>query len=111
MTKLAGAIAQFLVMMIYLLVGVRSVTNQISDWENAASAGRCTMEEKVVQIESLLAEVPTSKTNALLACMTILPIVFLLVAYAIYKKKYIITEQFYDEITEEIRNESAESRR
>ena len=43
--------------------------------------------------------------------MTILPIVFLLVAYAIYKKKYIITEQFYDEITEEIRNESAESRR
>ena len=111
MTKLAGAIAQFLVMMIYLLVGVRSVTNQISDWENAASAGRCTMEEKVVQIESLLAEVPTSKTNALLACMTILPIVFLLVAYAIYKKKYIITEQFYDEITEEIRNESEESRR
>lgn len=102
MTKLAGALSQFLVMMIYLAVGVRSVTNQISEWENAASAGKCTMEEKVTQIGQLLDSVPVLKTNALLVCMTLIPALFLSAAYGIYCKKFVITEEFYDEISDEI---------
>lgn len=110
MTKLAGAIAQFLVMMIYLVIGVRSVTNGISEWENAASAGKCTVEEKVVQIESLLSSVPAAKTNGLLVCMTILPVLLLLAAYGIYRKRFVITEEFYEKMTKEIAEKHSEGR-
>ena len=110
MTKLAGAVAQFLVMMIYLVIGVRSVTNGISEWENAASAGKCTIEEKVLQIESLLNGVPEAKTNGLLVCMTILPVLLLLAAYGIYRKRFVITEEFYEKMIKEIAEKQSEGR-
>ena len=45
-TKLGTALVQLLVLVIYLAVGVRAVTNQISDLENAASRGLITIAEK-----------------------------------------------------------------
>ncbi len=49
-TKLGTALVQLLVLVIYLAVGVRAVTNQISDLENAASQGLITIAEKTERI-------------------------------------------------------------
>ena len=101
-TKFASALVQLMVLIIYLAVGVRSVTNRISDLENAASQGTITAAEKTAQIETVLQSVPGSQSAALLICMTLIPAALLLISYAIYRKKYTITEEAYEQMTREI---------
>ena len=95
-TKLGTALVQLLVLVIYLAVGVRAVTNQISDLENAASQGLVTIAEKTERIGAVLASVPSGKSAALLVCMTVIPAALLLAAYFIYRVKYTITEESYE---------------
>lgn len=101
-TKFASALVQLLVLIIYLAVGVRSVTNRISDLENAASQGAITAAEKAAQIEGVLQGVPGGQSAALLVCMTLIPAALLLVSWAVYRKKYTITEEAYEQMTREI---------
>ncbi len=101
-TKFSGALVQLMVLVIYMAVGVRNVTNQISDLENAASQGAITAAEKASQIEGVLAGVPGGQSAALLVCMTLIPAALLLAAYAIYRKKYTITEEAYETMLREI---------
>ena len=101
-TKFASALVQLMVLIIYLAVGVRSVTNRISDLENAASQGAISVAEKTAQIETVLQSVPGSQSAALLICMTLIPAALLLISYAIYRKKYTITEEAYEQMTREI---------
>ena len=101
-TKFASALVQLMVLIIYLAVGVRSVTNRISDLENAASQGAISVAEKTAQIETVLQGVPGSQSAALLICMTLIPAALLLISYAIYRKKYTITEEAYEQMTREI---------
>lgn len=101
-TKLGTALTQLMVLMIYLIVGVREVTNQISDFENAASQGLITTAEKTTGIEAVLANVPGGKSAALLVCMTVIPALLLLTAHAIYRAKYTITEESYERMVREI---------
>ena len=102
-TKLGTALVQLLVLVIYLAVGVRAVTNQISDLENAASQGLITIAaapgKEVVQ---LYASVPSGKSAALLVCMTVIPAALLLAAYFIYRVKYTITEESYEAMVRDI---------
>lgn len=97
-TKLASAIVQFLIMIIYLVIGVKDITNDISDIENLAASGAIQAEEKASQIASILTNVPDSKSAALLLCMTLIPIVLIIASYYFYQKKYIITEEKYEDI-------------
>ena len=101
-TKLGTALVQLLVLVIYLAVGVRAVTNQISDLENAASQGLITIAEKTERIGAVLASVPSGKSAALLVCMTVIPAALLLVAYFIYRVKYTITEESYEAMVRDI---------
>lgn len=101
-TKFAGALVQGMVLVIYLAVGVRSVTNRISDLENAASQGAISAAEKAAQIEGVLQSVPGGQSAALLACMTLIPAALLVISYVIYRKKYTITEEAYERMTREI---------
>jgi len=105
-TKLGWAIIQFIVMIVFLATGVRTYTNQIADLENAASRG-LGKEAKTEGIKRVLASVPADKSTALLVCMTIIPIVFALASYAVYKRKYTITEEKYDRILAELEERKA----
>lgn len=104
-TKLGMAFAQFIAMLVYLLVGVLDVTNRISDIENAASKNLITMAEKTSQIEGIIAGVPASQSIALLLFLTLLPAAGILTAYIFYKKYIILDEEYYEKITKEIREQ------
>ena len=100
-TKLGWAFIQFIVMIVLLGTGVRQYTNQIADLENAASRG-LDAEVKSEGIRQVLAGVPSGKSAALLVCMTLIPMALALISYLIYKKKYTITEEKYDQMLAEL---------
>lgn len=97
-TKLGMALAQFLSMLIYVVVGVLGVTNQISAIENEAAKGLLSMQAKTSGIESIIANVPNTQNLALLLFLTLLPASGILAAYLIYRKKITLTEEKYAEI-------------
>lgn len=97
-TKLASAIVQFLIMIIYLAIGVKDITNEISDIENLAASGAIEAEAKANTIAAILAGVPDSKSAALLLCMTLIPAILVCGSYYFFRKKYIITEEKYEDI-------------
>ena len=93
---------QFLVMLVYLVVGVTVYTNGISAAENDVPRGLITSEEKMARIEGILATIPAAKKQALLACMCIIPIVFVAAAMLIYKRKYFLSEEVHQRMVKEI---------
>lgn len=100
--KLSSALQQLLVTVVYIAVGVLAVTNGISDLDKLASQGTITNAEMLSRVNELLASVPESKINALLCCMCIIPIVFMLGAMFLYKKKFILDDATYEKIKAEI---------
>lgn len=100
--KMGSALMQFIVMLVYLAVGVTAVTNGISDLENAASRGELADADKLTQIQELLATVSNSKKIALLCCMCLIPIAFMVVTFIIYKKKCFLNEETHARIIREI---------
>lgn len=100
--KMASALMQFLVMLVYLVVGVTVYTNGISAAENDVPRGLITSEEKMTRIEGILATIPSAKKQALLACMCIIPIVFVAAAMLIYKRKYFLSEEVHQRMVKEI---------
>lgn len=100
--KLSSALQQLLVTVVYIAIGVLSVTNGISDLDKLASQGTITNAEMLSRVNELLASVPESKINALLCCMCIIPIVFMLGAMFLYKKKFILDDATYEKIKAEI---------
>ncbi|MGN0768625.1 MAG: glycoside-pentoside-hexuronide (GPH):cation symporter [Christensenellales bacterium] len=100
--KLSSALQQLLVTVVYIVVGVLAVTNGISDLDKLASQGTITNAEMLTRVNELLASVPESKTNALLCCMCIIPIVFMAGAMFLYKKKFILDDATYERIKAEI---------
>lgn len=100
--KLSSALQQLLVTVVYIAIGVLSVTNGISDLDKLASQGTITNAEMLTRVNELLASVPESKINALLCCMCIIPIVFMLGAMFLYKKKFILDDATYEKIKAEI---------
>ena len=100
--KLSSALAQLLVTVVYLIVGVTAITNGISSLDQAATSGDITNEQMLSGINDLLSQVPESKKLALIACMCIIPIVFMTVALILFKKKFILTTDKFEQIKEEI---------
>lgn len=100
--KMGSALTQFLVMLVYLAVGVTAVTNQISDLENFASKGLITEAVKLESIQSIIQSVPDAKKTALLVCMCVIPILFMAGCLLIYRKKYTITESYHAQLVAEI---------
>lgn len=107
-TKFGWAIIQLMVMIIFLLTGVRDYTNEISDIENGVAQGLIDAAEKSDLVKGVLQSVPSSKSTALLVCMTIIPAILAIISYYLYKKKFIITEEKYDEILEDLKARKAD---
>jgi len=106
-TKVGWACINLITLVIYLATGVRNYTNQIADIENEAAKGVMDAAMKSNAIESVLNQIPAGKNAALLACMTIIPAAMCLIAYTLYKTKYTITEERYEQLLSELKQREA----
>ena len=102
LTKLASALIVVITSASYLLFGVTSYTNQISDLESAAASGVMTEAAKLEAINGVLGGVSAGQANGLLLCMTVLPCALMLISYVLYKKHYRLDEPEYDRICAEL---------
>jgi len=97
-SKLGSALIQLIVMFVYLIVGVTSFTESISNLENLAAMGAIDGAEKLIRIENIIQSVPRGKITLLLILMCALPIAFSLSALIIYRKKCVIGDEEYRKI-------------
>ncbi|MBQ9890157.1 MAG: MFS transporter [Firmicutes bacterium] len=102
LTKLGSAISVLATSLTFMIFRVNSITNQISALENAANAGNIIEEQKLAQIDAVLAGVEKGQTTGLLLVMVILSCVMLCISFFIYQKRYKIDETEYDRICAEL---------
>ncbi len=107
--KLSSALQQGVIAGIYLIAGVTAFTNLISDAEKAAQQQLISNEELTLTIRNIIAEIPNENKMILLSCICIIPIVFMIVAAIIFKKKCILDEPTLERMMAEVaeRNQQA----
>ena len=102
LTKLGSALIVALTSLSYLIFRVTACTNQISQLESDASLGVITEAEKLASIEGVLSTVQTWQTRGLFLCITVVPFLFMLVSYLVYRNHYILDEDRYAQICKEL---------
>lgn len=99
--KLSSALTQALVIGVYAVASITTYTNAISDVENEASKNLITNKVKMEKITGIIKEVSLQDRQILVSCMCIIPIVFMIVALIIYKKKCTLSETRLAEMVRE----------
>ena len=102
MVKLAGAIQYLIVAVTLVVCGLYSITQEIGKIETEIAGNIISKENGTAIIEGLLGQATTGQMLGLSASMTLIPVILFIVEYIIIKKKYIITEEFYEKIVKEI---------
>lgn len=102
LTKMASAFVVLITALIYMALGVTTYTNQISDFENAASAGTIAEAEKLSSITNVISNVTDFEKIGLLLCISIIPCTLMYISYALYIKHYKLDEDEYDRIVAEL---------
>lgn len=100
MAKLSSSLQQIIITVVYLAIGLTSITKQISDAENLAVSNPdvWTSEYKASFIKGVLSGASGGMTFALRVVMAVLPVIFMAIGYFVITKKYIIHEDKYNEI-------------
>jgi len=97
MSKFADALEIGVITIVYGALGINTVTNKISELENAVRVGEITKLEKNQLIETMLDGVRNSSTLTWMrACMALIPVVLIIIAYIISRRKFTIDEKQYD---------------
>ena len=100
--KLGSAISVGLASVVYIIAGVLTATNGISDVENEFDAlGSLSAEQqadKLSQIDDIIKNVPTKNKNIMLVCMCLIPIVIIAVAMILYRRFCFLNEAKMEEI-------------
>ena len=109
LTKLGSALIVALTSLSYLVFRVTACTNQISQLESDASLGVITEAEKLTSIEGVLSTVQTWQTRGLFLCITVVPFLFMLCSYLIYRKRYTLDEDRYAAICTELSERKGET--
>ncbi len=109
-TKLSSALVIVITTVAYLIFNVTNLTNRISDYEQQASLGTITSEEKGELINQVISNVHSGQTTGLLVFITIIPCALMVLAYFLYKNKYTLDEAEYERIVKEIETRKAESK-
>ena len=99
--KLSSALTQALVIGVYAVASITTYTNAISDVENEASRNLITNKVKMEKITEIINKVSLQDRQILAACMCIIPIVFMIVALILYKKKCTLSETRLAEMVRE----------
>ena len=106
-TKFGSALCVLLTTVSYLIFGVTKYTNQISSLEQAANMGSITEAEKLAQIDTVISSVSSGQSHGILLVMVLIPLLMMLGAYLLYRKHYILDEDEYDRIVEELGRRNA----
>lgn len=99
--KLSSALTQALVIGVYAVASITTYTNAISNIENEASKNIITNKVKMEKITDIINKVSLQDRQILVSCMCIIPIVFMIVALIIYKKKCTLSETRLAEMVRE----------
>ena len=99
--KLSSALTQALVIGVYAVASITTYTNAISDVENEASKNLITNKVKMEKITEIINKVSLQDRQILVSCMCIIPIVFMIVALILYKKKCTLSETRLAEMVRE----------
>ena len=99
--KLSSALTQALVIGVYAVASITTYTNAISNIENEASKNLITNKVKMEKITENINKVTLQDRQILVSCMCIIPIVFMIVALIIYKKKCTLSETRLAEMVRE----------
>ena len=103
LTKMGSAICVALTSATYLIFRVNEITNEISGFESQAAQKIITDVAKGEKIDNLLqTSVKNSQSVGLLLAMTVVPLLFMLISYFVYKSKYKLDEPEYDRICKEL---------
>ena len=102
LTKLASALIVLITNASFILFGVIDHSNLISDFENRCARQLISEQEKLSGIADVIAGVSSGEKIALLLCMSIIPALFMLVSYLLYKKHYKLDEAEYARICTEL---------
>lgn len=100
--KLSGAINQGIVNLVLILSGIYAISQEISKLEIAAGSGSLSSQEILETADSFIKLTTGNQLFVLRLGITIVPIITLLAAWIILKKKYVIDEKQYDEICKQI---------
>ena len=103
MVKLSGAINYLIVSIVLVVCGLNLISNQIGEVEDLISKEVYSSAEGIVLIEGYLAQVTDLQMFGLTFAMTVIPAALLLICYFVLKKKYIISEELYDQMITEIK--------
>ena len=106
-TKMTSAIIVGLTSLSYIIFNVTDYTNQISDFEQLADAGKIDAATKLEGINSVLVNIENGQKLGLLLFMILIPLACMLASYFVYKKKYTLDEDEYDRICKEINDRKA----
>lgn len=99
--KLSSALTQALVIGVYAVASITTYTNAISKIENDASKNLITNKVKMEKITENINKVTPQDRQILVSCMCIIPIVFMIVALILYKKKCTLSETRLAEMVRE----------
>lgn len=99
--KLSSALTQALVIGVYAVASITTYTNAISNIENEASKNLITNKVKMEKITGIINKVSLQDRQILVSCMCIIPIVFMIVALILYKKKCTLSETRLAEMVRE----------
>jgi Na+/melibiose symporter-like transporter len=70
--------------------------------------GSITEAEKLAQIDAVISSVSSGQSHGILLVMVLIPLLMMLSAYILYRKHYILDEDEYDRIVEELGHKSAQ---
>lgn len=99
--KLSSALTQVLVIGVYAVASITTYTNAISNIEKEASRNLITNKVKMEKITEIINKVSLQDRQILVSCMCIIPIVFMIVALILYKKKCTLSETRLAEMVRE----------
>lgn len=99
--KLSSALTQVLVIVVYAVASITKYTSDISDVEKEASRNLITNKVKMEKITEIINKVSLQDRQILVSCMCIIPIVFMIVALILYKKKCTLSETRLAEMVRE----------
>ena len=100
MTKIGAALQQSIVTVILIASGVVTLTSEIADLEIQKSEG--VIADVTSSANAILASGTTGMKMSIRFGMAIVPLICILVAFVLIKKKYIIDEAYFEEITKEL---------
>ncbi|MDO4764993.1 MAG: glycoside-pentoside-hexuronide (GPH):cation symporter [Eubacteriales bacterium] len=103
MVKLSGAVQSLMLSAVLVSCGLYGIIHKVGAVETEIAKGQILQASAVEQITSLLQEAGSGQMLALTLCMTLIPMALIVISYFVMKKKYIISEELYAQMIEEIR--------